>query len=177
MWHFLLTHRYTVLHPVWSRIHCYTPVPLSASKRVCMLFWSSSASSCSFSHMAACSSASSASSFSSSVRLWLFMNPAMLSTVCCCLFIFLFSPFCLSSASCDYIAYHFSTVLPPVFCRRTFQSDNTVTAKKQQCFVGNSNLQTGQDVQLLYRAYMHAITITLVRALPRHPCQIRSHVL
>ncbi|TGF28045.1 plasmid mobilization, partial [Escherichia coli] len=76
------------------------------------------------------------------------MNPAMLSAVCCCLFIFLFSPFCLSSASCDYIAHHFSTVLPPVFCRRTFQSDNTVTAKKQQCFVGNSNLQTGQDVQL-----------------------------
>ncbi|MDN0875585.1 plasmid mobilization, partial [Escherichia coli] len=41
------------------------------------------------------------------------MNPAMLSTVCCCLFIFLFSPFCLSSASCDYIAHHFWTVLPP----------------------------------------------------------------
>lgn len=120
MWHFLLTHRYTVLHPVWSRIHCYTPVPLSASKRVCMLFLSSSASSCSFSHMAACSSASSASSFSSSVRLWLFMNPAMLSTVCCCLFIFSFSPFCLSSALCDYIAYHFSTVLLPLFCRLAF---------------------------------------------------------
>ncbi|EBD2797675.1 plasmid mobilization, partial [Salmonella enterica] len=31
------------------------------------------------------------------------MNPAMLSTVCCCLFIFLFSPFFLSSALCDYI--------------------------------------------------------------------------
>ena len=86
----------------------YLSVLFSTSKRVCMLFWSSSASSCSFSHMVACSSASSASSFSSSVRLWLFMNPAMLSTVCCCLFIFLFSPFCLSSASCDYIAYHFS---------------------------------------------------------------------
>ncbi|EAO0310723.1 plasmid mobilization, partial [Salmonella enterica] len=56
------------------------------------------------------------------------MNFAMLSAVCCCLFIFLLSPFCLSSASCDYIAHHFSTVLPPVFCRRTFQSDNTVTA-------------------------------------------------
>ncbi|TWQ24374.1 plasmid mobilization, partial [Escherichia coli] len=42
------------------------------------------------------------------------MNPAMLSTVCCCLFIFLFSPFFLSSALCDYIEYHFSTVLPPV---------------------------------------------------------------
>ncbi len=108
----------------------YISVLFSTSKRVCMLFWSSSASSCSFSHMVACSSASSASSFSSSVRLWLFMNPAMLSTVCCCLFIFLFSPFCLSSASCDYIAHHFWTVLPPVFCRRTFQSDNTVTAKK-----------------------------------------------
>ncbi|ESD39494.1 hypothetical protein HMPREF1602_03449 [Escherichia coli 907889] len=47
------------------------------------------------------------------------MNPAMLSTACCCLFIFSFSPFCLSSALCDYIAYHFSTVLPPVFCRLT----------------------------------------------------------
>lgn len=94
----------------------YLSVLFSTSKRVCMLFWSSSASSCSFSHMVACSSASSASSFSSSVRLWLFMNPAMLSTVCCCLFIFSFSPFCLSSALCDYIAYHFSTVLlPPGF--------------------------------------------------------------
>nr|BAU62309.1 plasmid mobilization protein, N-terminal part [Escherichia coli O119:H6] len=98
MCHFLLTHRYTVLYPVWCRIYRYTPVPLSASKRVCMLFWSSSASSCSFSHMAACASASSESSFSSSVRLWLFMNFAMLSAVCCCLFIFLLSPFCLSSA-------------------------------------------------------------------------------
>ncbi|MEK0032468.1 hypothetical protein, partial [Escherichia albertii] len=44
MYHFLLTHRYTVLHPVWCRIHRYAPVLFSASKRVCMLFWSSSAS-------------------------------------------------------------------------------------------------------------------------------------
>nr|pir hypothetical 6.2K protein - Salmonella typhimurium plasmid NTP16 [Salmonella enterica subsp. enterica serovar Typhimurium] len=48
-----------------------------------------------------------------------FYESAMLSTACCCLFIFSFSPFCLSSALCDYIAYHFSTVLPPVFSRLT----------------------------------------------------------
>lgn len=53
-----------------------------------MLLLSSSASSCSRSHMAACSSASSASSFSSNVRLWLLINRAMLSAVCCCLFTF-----------------------------------------------------------------------------------------
>ncbi|PAP28411.1 plasmid mobilization, partial [Salmonella enterica subsp. enterica serovar Hadar] len=72
------------------------------------------------------------------------MNFAMLSAVCCCLFFFLLSPFCLSSASCDFIAHLFSTVLPPVFCRRTFQSDITVTAIILLCFVGNSILQTGQ---------------------------------
>ncbi|PUB66703.1 plasmid mobilization, partial [Escherichia coli] len=38
----------------------------------------------------------------------------MLSTVCCCLFIILFSPFFLSSPLCDYIEYLFSTVLQPV---------------------------------------------------------------
>ena len=53
-----------------------------------MLLPSSSASSCSRSHMVACSSASSASSFSSNVRLWLLINRAMLSAVCCCLFTF-----------------------------------------------------------------------------------------
>ena len=74
---------------------CSTPMPYCASKCVCMLFCSSSASSCSRSHMAACSSASRASSFSSSVRLWLLMNRAMLSAVCCCLFTFCRSPFCL----------------------------------------------------------------------------------
>ncbi len=57
-----------------------------------MLFWSSSASSCSRSHMAACSSASRASSFSSSVRLWLLINRAIFSAVCCCLFTFRCSP-------------------------------------------------------------------------------------
>ncbi|VCV70384.1 hypothetical protein BANRA_04858 [Escherichia coli] len=83
------------------------------------------------SHMAACASASSESSFRAASGSG-FLNFAMLSVVCCCLFIFLFSPFCLSSASCDYIAYHFSTVLPPVFCRLTLtgiSADNTVTAK------------------------------------------------
>lgn len=74
---------------------CSTPMPYCASKCVCMLFCSSSASSCSRSHMVACSSASRASSFSSSVRLWLLMNRAMLSAVCCCLFTFCRSPFCL----------------------------------------------------------------------------------
>ncbi len=66
----------------------YGSVPYCASKCVCMLLPSSSASSCSRSHMAACSSASSASSFSSNVRLWLLINRAMLSAVCCCLFTF-----------------------------------------------------------------------------------------
>ncbi len=66
----------------------YGSVPYCASKCVCMLFCSSSASSCSRSHMVACSSASSASSFPSNVRLWLLMNRAMLSAVCCCLFTF-----------------------------------------------------------------------------------------
>ncbi len=56
----------------------YVPVSLSVSKRTWMLFWSSSASSCSRSHMAACSSASRASSFSSSVRLWLLINRAIM---------------------------------------------------------------------------------------------------
>jgi hypothetical protein len=70
----------------------YVPVSLSVSKRTWMLFWSSSASSCSRSHMAACSSASRASSFSSSVRLWLLINRAIFSAVCCCLFTFRCSP-------------------------------------------------------------------------------------
>ncbi len=70
----------------------YVPVSLSASKRTWMLFWSSSASSCSRSHMAACSSASRASSFSSSARLWLLINRAIFSAVCCCLFTFRCSP-------------------------------------------------------------------------------------
>lgn len=57
-----------------------------------MLFWSSSASSCSRLHMAACSSASRASSFSSSVRLWLLIHRAIFSAVCCYLFTFRCSP-------------------------------------------------------------------------------------
>ncbi len=143
-----------------------------------MLFWSSSASSCSFSHMAACSSASSASSFSSSVRLWLFMNPAMLSTVCCCLFIFLFSPFCLSFASCDYIAHHFSTVLPPAFCLRIFQSDNTVTAKKTA--VPLSVIRTCRQDRMCNCYTAHTCTLLQLPwsgLRPDTPCQIRSHVL
>ncbi len=93
------------------------PVPLSDSKRVCMLFWSSSASSCSFSHMAACASASSESVFraaSGSGYEFCHVKCGLLLLVHLSV-----SPFCLSSASCDYIAYHFSTVLPPVFCRLT----------------------------------------------------------
>ncbi len=73
-------------------------VPLNAVLRFKMRLYAvlrSSASSCSRSHMVACSSASRASSFSSSVRLWLLMNRAMLSAVCCCLFTFCRSPFCL----------------------------------------------------------------------------------
>jgi hypothetical protein len=50
------------------------------------------------------------------------------------------------------------------FCQTTL-----ALPKNCRAFVGNSSLLTGQDVQLLYRACMHAITITLVRALPRHP--------
>ncbi len=67
---------------------CYGSVLYCASKCVCTLSQSSSASSCSRSHRVACSSASRASSFPSNVRLWLLMNRAMLSAVCCCLFTF-----------------------------------------------------------------------------------------
>ncbi|HHV2380825.1 TPA: hypothetical protein ACUJ97_005265, partial [Escherichia coli] len=38
------------------------------------------------------------------------------------------------------------------FCQTTLS-----LPKNCRAFVGNSSLLTGQDVQLLYRAYMHAI--------------------
>lgn len=75
--------------PVFLSAHVLTRPPgLSAGENAHGQAATAFASSCSRSHMVACSSASSASSFSSNVRLWLLMNHVMLSAVCCCLFTF-----------------------------------------------------------------------------------------
>ena len=130
----------------------YISVLFSTSKRVCMLFWSSSASSCSFSHMVACSSASSASSFSSSVRLWLFMNFAMLSAVCCC--------------------YSAAWLFDWHFCQTTLSLPKNSSALLV--------IRTCRQDRMCNCYTAHTCTLLQLPwsgLRPDTPCQIRSHVL